>query len=183
MKHAIIEKASELFFTKGYKATSLHEVAERMGIKAASLYYYFPGGKEELYLEVLTARLKSYKEQIQKLSSENQDLEPFLKQYAHWFINQPAMNMTLISQMDMPHLTPLGSKVVMNTVRESIFSPLQNVVRTHAVQIKDIDAMRIVGIYITLLNGMSTSLKEGYAKPDKMVEEFMEVLLRGVLKK
>ncbi|MDD3022245.1 MAG: TetR/AcrR family transcriptional regulator [Alphaproteobacteria bacterium] len=182
MKNAILEKASDLFFSKGYKATSLQELAEGMGIKAASLYYYFPGGKEEIYIEVLKTRLTKYKEQIQKLADEHQSLEIFFKQYAHWFINQPVMNMSLISQMDMPHLTPYGSGIVMNTVRDSIFSPLQNVVRTHSVLIKDIDAMRIVGIYLTLLNGMSMSLKEGYVKPDKLVDEFMEVLLRGLLK-
>jgi AcrR family transcriptional regulator len=39
----ILAVASELFGEQGYDATSLREIAERLGITKAALYYHFPG--------------------------------------------------------------------------------------------------------------------------------------------
>ena len=38
----IIEKALELFSTRGYDAVSVGEIAKSVGIKAPSLYNHFP---------------------------------------------------------------------------------------------------------------------------------------------
>jgi AcrR family transcriptional regulator len=43
----ILEAALELFINDGYDRTSLRQIAEKVGINKASLYYYFPG-KEEI---------------------------------------------------------------------------------------------------------------------------------------
>lgn len=182
MKELVLEKASDLFFSKGYKAASLQALADELGIKPASLYYYYPGGKEEIYISVLKARLQAYKDQTEALSRLHQSMESFLKNFAHWFVQQPSMNMALISQMDMPYLTPKGKQVVMKTVQDSIFLPLSQVLSQYSDQMKDIETMRVVGVYITLLNGMSLSIKQGYVSADRLVEEFMEIMLRGVLK-
>lgn len=182
MKDLIIEKASTLFFSTGYKATSLQTLAEELGIKPASLYYYFPGGKEEIYIDVLNTRLKSYRDQIISMSEEHKNLESFLKHFAYWFVAQPTMNMSLISQMDMPHLSPKGKQMVTKAVQESIFVPLRDIVQGHALYLKKIETMRIIGIYITLLNGMSLSIKQDYVRQEHLVEDFLEIMLRGVLK-
>lgn len=182
MKELILEKASDLFFIKGYKATSLQTLAEELGIKPSSLYYYYPGGKEEIYIYVLKSRLKSYEDQVFLLSETHKNIESFLKHFAYWFVMQPTMNMALISQMDMPYLTSKGKQIVTKTVQESIFSPLNKIISQYSTEMKKIETMRIVGIYITLLNGMSLSIKQGYVSPDRLVDEFMEIMLRGVLK-
>lgn len=44
----ILDIALELFSDNGYEATSLRQIAERVGITKASLYYHFPSKKEML---------------------------------------------------------------------------------------------------------------------------------------
>ena len=44
----IITAASELLELQGYHATSLGQILDRCGAPKGSLYYHFPGGKEEL---------------------------------------------------------------------------------------------------------------------------------------
>lgn len=44
--------AAELFTTKGYAATTTRAVAERAGMRQATMYHYF-GGKEDLLAELL----------------------------------------------------------------------------------------------------------------------------------
>ncbi|HEY3833170.1 MAG TPA: TetR/AcrR family transcriptional regulator [Acidimicrobiia bacterium] len=48
----ILAVASELFIDKGYDATSLREIAERLGITKAALYYHFRS-KDDILLALL----------------------------------------------------------------------------------------------------------------------------------
>ncbi len=49
-KDVIIEKAAELFKEKGYKASGMRELAEVLGIEAASLYNHIKSKSELLHL-------------------------------------------------------------------------------------------------------------------------------------
>lgn len=50
MKKLIIDEAISLFSEKGYFNTSLNEIAKKVDIKKASLYYYFES-KDDIYIE------------------------------------------------------------------------------------------------------------------------------------
>jgi len=50
-REAILDIALELFNTQGYDKTSLREIAERLGVTKAALYYHF-ARKEDILLEL-----------------------------------------------------------------------------------------------------------------------------------
>ena len=49
----IIDTAAEIFHTRGYAETSVHDIAEAVGILKGSLYYYIKS-KEDLLFQVLS---------------------------------------------------------------------------------------------------------------------------------
>lgn len=49
--------AAELFIGQGFATTTTRQIAERVGIRQASLYYYF-AGKDEILLELLTESVR-----------------------------------------------------------------------------------------------------------------------------
>lgn len=51
----MVTKALELFRTYGFDGVSLKQLADSMGLEKASLYYRFPGGKDEIALTVVRA--------------------------------------------------------------------------------------------------------------------------------
>jgi AcrR family transcriptional regulator len=53
----ILDAAAELFVGQGLAATTTRQIAERVGIRQASLYYYF-AGKDEILLELLTQSVR-----------------------------------------------------------------------------------------------------------------------------
>lgn len=47
-KDALVRTAMRLFRRQGYASTGLQQILEESGAPKGSLYYYFPGGKEQL---------------------------------------------------------------------------------------------------------------------------------------
>lgn len=56
-REQILDAAAELFVVQGLAATPTRQIAERVGIRQASLYYYF-GGKDAILLELLTLSVR-----------------------------------------------------------------------------------------------------------------------------
>ena len=57
----IMEAAEDAFAYYGFSGASLQDIADRVGVKKASLFYYFKG-KEELYAEVIQRVFKALEE-------------------------------------------------------------------------------------------------------------------------
>jgi AcrR family transcriptional regulator len=57
MKDTIVAVATDLFFKKGYFATSISEIARGCGIQKASIYYHFPC-KEDMLLAIMEATMQ-----------------------------------------------------------------------------------------------------------------------------
>lgn len=53
----ILDAAAGLFVSQGLAATTTRQIAERVGIRQASLYYHF-AGKDEILLELLTQSVR-----------------------------------------------------------------------------------------------------------------------------
>jgi AcrR family transcriptional regulator len=52
-KEAVLDRLLETFRARGYDGGSLADLSTATGLKKSSLYHYFPGGKEEMAVEVL----------------------------------------------------------------------------------------------------------------------------------
>src|SRR5581483_344492 len=55
---AVLQRALELFWERGYEATSMADLVEHLGIARASIYATF-GGKHDLYLQAFERYLQS----------------------------------------------------------------------------------------------------------------------------
>jgi TetR/AcrR family transcriptional regulator, cholesterol catabolism regulator len=58
-EQAFIDAATALFAEKGYNGTSIHDLAERLGLTTASLYYHV-NGKEDLLFRVLQSGMADF---------------------------------------------------------------------------------------------------------------------------
>ena len=62
-KEEILEVATRLFAERGYEGTSMNDVAERVGMRKASLFYHF-ATKDSLYEAVLDRLIASFQEPL-----------------------------------------------------------------------------------------------------------------------
>jgi AcrR family transcriptional regulator len=71
-KRQILKAAEELFLARGFKSVSMKNIADVVQVKPAALYYHFPQGKEELFVEMLGQVVTEATEQaLQALASSN----------------------------------------------------------------------------------------------------------------
>ncbi|ASV30052.1 TetR/AcrR family transcriptional regulator [Maribacter cobaltidurans] len=76
----VVLKAQELFWKKGYNATSLADLSKATGAGAGSLYNSFKGGKKELFKKSLQQRredFNNFKIQLEKSDSPIELIKDF----------------------------------------------------------------------------------------------------------
>jgi TetR/AcrR family transcriptional regulator, lmrAB and yxaGH operons repressor len=59
-----LDRALDLFRTYGYEGVSLSRLSEATGLEKASLYYRYPGGKEEIVMAVATRVVRWFEEYV-----------------------------------------------------------------------------------------------------------------------
>jgi AcrR family transcriptional regulator len=64
----ILDVCARLFTSRGYAATSTREIAEAVGIRQASVYYYF-AGKPQILEELLQMSVRPTLDQIDKIEA------------------------------------------------------------------------------------------------------------------
>lgn len=73
-RQAAISAAASVFAKKGFHGAATKDIAERMGIKQGSLYYYFKS-KEEALGEVCLYGIRDYVEHMESIASGDQGFE------------------------------------------------------------------------------------------------------------
>ncbi|HML24897.1 MAG TPA: TetR/AcrR family transcriptional regulator [Aggregatilinea sp.] len=64
----IIAAAADLFTQQGYSATTVREIAEKVGCAEAALYYHFKGGKRELLNAVFDSYIPDLKGALDEMA-------------------------------------------------------------------------------------------------------------------
>ncbi|MGE3251960.1 MAG: TetR/AcrR family transcriptional regulator [Hyphomonadaceae bacterium] len=75
----LIGAAAELFRARGYEGVGVAELLEVSGAPRGSLYFHFPGGKEQIGIEVITLVGAESTAQFQALGERNVDLDAYVE--------------------------------------------------------------------------------------------------------
>jgi AcrR family transcriptional regulator len=85
----VLEVAEGLLHQHGYLGVSLETVAQRIGIRKASLYYHFPGGKEEVMLEIAHHILARDEQGFKQAIASSATASGQLRAVARWMATGP----------------------------------------------------------------------------------------------
>jgi len=95
-RERILEVASELFIDKGYEATSLREIADRLGFTKAALYYHFQS-KDQLLTALFEPTRQLIGELMDRLAAAD-GIEAWGETLA-WLIGQMAEYLDFLQLM------------------------------------------------------------------------------------
>ena len=84
----MIDAASELFGCRGYHATAFSDVIEQSGAPRGSIYFHFPGGKQELAREAIVAAGEGIEETVARAASQVADPGSLIRALAELMVRR-----------------------------------------------------------------------------------------------
>ncbi|TVQ20457.1 MAG: TetR/AcrR family transcriptional regulator [Spirochaetaceae bacterium] len=126
----VLECAERLFMERGYQAVKLRDIADELGVRAASLYYHFPGGKLDMFLAVLDAAMDRYHTGLDAaIRGAGAGLEAELDAAARFFLSQPKIDFFRMLESDLEQIEPAQRAAVAMKMHQSLQGPVMDAFR------------------------------------------------------
>ncbi len=128
MREKIKAVAIDLFYKKGYFATSLSEVANHIGIRKASIYYHYPS-KESLLLSILQTTLMdlaaNLHDNLEGIEAIEEKLRVAIRSHVQFHIDR--QKEVLIADSELRGLSPENRETIVAT-RDSYEKEIQTLI-------------------------------------------------------
>ena len=113
MKETIKQVAIDLFFQKGYFATSISEIARGCDIRKASIYYHYKG-KEVLLLDIMQTTMQDLLSSLQAGLARAGDVEASMRAAVrtHVVFHLRRQKETFIASSELRGLSPENFKLI-----------------------------------------------------------------------
>ncbi|MEZ4656481.1 MAG: helix-turn-helix domain-containing protein [Caldilineaceae bacterium] len=129
-RERILDVAEALFMQRGYSAVKLRDIADEVGMRHASLYYYAPGGKEELFVAVLRRSLLRHQQEMTRLIAEADDnIQAQAYAVSDWLVSQPPLDLVRMVQADLPAIDPAKAAELSGLLVHALTAPLMGALR------------------------------------------------------
>jgi len=181
----LLDAAEVLFMRKGYGATTLRDISTELGVTHASLYYHFPGGKEDLFVAVTERNVERHRLGLQQsIGTAEFTLRVRLTRVADWLLSQPPMDLIRMAENDMPALPQATARKLMEALHASILLPLTVLFR-EAMDTGQVRARNDEGLLAGAFFGLMQSLHAtpgAYVQRSKMdmATELIGIILKGI---
>lgn len=184
-KDVIIAKAARLFREKGYSATSMRDLAEHVGVEAASLYNHIKS-KAEILQEICFKTANQFMNHITEVElSEQKNLDK-IEAILRFHIRQIITQYEEVYVMDRewkhltdPYLSNMQSQ--RRSYRQRIAAIIEEGIRKN--EIKNIDAPTAVLIMLHAVGGIESWHRSVKRISGEMLEDNMVTILVEGLRK
>ncbi len=181
----VLDVAETLFMDRGYNAITLRDIADELGIKQASLYYHFPGGKEQLFLAMAERMFERHERGIATaLEAGGDDLRTQLRGVSEWLSSQRPMKYMSMLHTDLAALSPEHKKQLEQKAHAAMFFPLREsfVAAQQRGEIRSMHPDLLVGCFLLLMDGLNYGeTRQGAPPRHVMADEVISLMLDGLL--
>ncbi len=184
-REVILEKAAHLFRKNGFNATSMRDLAENVGVEAASLYNHIRS-KAELLQEICFKIANKFTAYMDEVSTSDQPAIAKIEAILRFHIRQMIDNYeeVYVSDREWKHLTDPYLSNFRNqrrTHRQRIASIIAEGIRNG--EIKNIDAPTAVLIMLHAVSGIeSWHRSRQKISAERLEENIVEILVGGLRK-
>jgi len=184
-RERVLNTAQQLFRQKGYQGVSIRELAQAVNLREASLYYYAPGGKEQLYVDVMERDLQYHRAGLtEAIGTAHPALRQQLLAAAEWFIAQSPPPIFRLFETDVHFLSPENGERLLSLAYECLYAPLAYVFRNALIrgEIQAVDPVLLASTFVSIMAGMGHTQQAGlYAgSSDDAANAIVDILLNGM---
>lgn len=183
-KEEIFETASQLFGERGYNAVSMRDLAEALGIKAASLYNHI-GSKQELLSTIIISVAETFTEGMNEIISSRKSTFEKLNNVVELHVRITMEHSTALASLnnDWRHLKEPDLTYFLD-MRASYEENFRKILK-QGVKKKEIKNLHVEVMLFSILTSLRT-LNQWYSKKQGINEEELSdqmkaVLLQGII--
>lgn len=175
----------------GYLGVSLEEVAREVGVSKPALYYHFPGGKEELFVELTHRALRHTRENLERVMSGPGGGAESLHAAARWLMEEHERGLPMGELRDVAKFVAENHRAgLAEGFYGSLFGPIRRVIAAavESGEFRDNDpdflALSFLGLALGMMGVRSApDAAPGGGKPrpagsaeaaDRMVDLFLD---------
>lgn len=168
----ICDAALELFVKKGYRATTIDQIARRARLTKGAVYYYFKS-KADLLDEIVERVRSEYPCRIPDGNGPREKLVSFLHMQAKWAIERPT-NLLLMILMSVEFKdTKSDTKLKIDRIYADMSDAIAKIIdegKDRGIFSTPLSSRQIGAFYVAAHDGMMLEWYRGGRKPEKGVE-------------
>lgn len=185
-KQIIYREAARLFREKGYNSASMRELAERVQLKASSLYNHI-GSKEEILVKICFDNAHRFIRGMEKVEAMNSDSREKIKELLRLHIRTALEDTTSVTVFndEWKHLSaPLLSEFIL--LRKDYENRFRKIIQK-GVDFGELKNLNTEILLYSLLNSVHWLhhwyKKDGKIKPNEVEEDIVTLLMDGISSK
>lgn len=163
----------------------MDDIAKAAGLRKASLYHHTPGGKEELFAEVVARNLGKHKEGVENaIHASALNLEAQLKAVARWLIAHAPMGLLAMLHNDLPALSTERAAQLEAKIMSHLWWPIRAVfiAAQERGEIRQVNPDMFTGAFLSLMDGVTYAGTSGrFPMPMEVAaDELIRMMLYGL---
>ena len=180
----ILEVAAQLFKEKGFRATSIQDISERLGLEKGAIYYWVKSKDDILYI-LIENEGEIFLNMIREIASQNKSPEVKLQEIikSHIRILASHINKAAVFFLELRSLPEKWKKKIIR-FRDEYEAILRGVIeegQKKGVIRRDVDTKLIGFAILGIINWVYTWYSpKGERKPEEIADSFCKIILDGI---
>lgn len=185
----VLDAAEALFSKRGYAAVRLQDIADAVQIRHASLYYHAPGGKEQLFIEVMERHFVRLRDGLEiVLAGASDDLRDQMTAVARWLALQAPVDLARMLNADVLSIDQAQAQRLSLLAYDALREPLAGALRSAAARgVVDLPDIELASIALIGILQCVHTIPRSFVRDDQHLVETaqatVDLLLTGLLKR
>lgn len=183
-RERLLDRVEDILFEHRPQMLSMREIAQHLGMKAASLYYHAEG-KEDLFRQVIHRSIQRNRDELAAVIEETgPSLDAKLESVGLWFLQPSPMNLIHTIREDVSKMNQELADSLSRETHGALIVPVEQLFRDYQEhqEIRGVEPALIAGSFLSILDGIWYATNEHVPKeraPD-MVRQMVDVVLNGL---
>ncbi len=183
----LLDVAERHFAARGFAGVTIKDIAQDLGIRQPSIYYHVPGGKEDLYREVMIRHMERHREGVEAaLAAASDSLESQLIGVGLWMLSRPPLDNAQMVKRDFPELSPEVVKQMETCFERCVFAPMERVFlrANESGLLRHADARVLARMFFALMQSLGASRQywQRHTDAEHVVGSSIDIFLHGILR-
>jgi AcrR family transcriptional regulator len=178
----ILDEAQSLFSERGYVGTTVQQVADRLGITKAALYYHFPQGKAEIFVELMRRHLRRLHQGLERAVRSGDTARERLVAMAAWITDQAPAGDVEKLRRELIHIDEAHRASLRADFRSLVVQTIQDVLR-HGVErgeLREHDSEFVTWVFLNTACGVASDCPSAFTFPADAPHAIVTLLLDGI---